>query len=106
MDNEPDDDLDEDEDDDADVDPKIHRKNNATKNPAETLKFYPDGWQAVLQMAKQHWRLYVATENPFPNRSANLKDAADILAKAIQQFKEEGYVLESGCISCYVLYNT
>lgn len=90
-----DDELEEDENEDN-VEPGSTR-HRSSKNPAETLKFYPSGWQFVLQTARQHWRLHIATENPFPNRSEHLKDAAALLTRIIQEYKADGYVLESSC---------
>ena len=67
-----------------------------TSNEAEMLKFYPPGWWVVIAKAKQYWHFHVATENPFPNHTEHLADAAALLTRAIREYQKEDGILKSG----------
>jgi hypothetical protein len=60
-----------------------------------TMKYYPSCWQAVLEMAKNSMRRYVALVNAFPRRDRDLKEAMNILQNSITEYQRtEGNVLD------------
>jgi hypothetical protein len=62
------------------------------------MKYYPSGWQSMLEMAKNNMRKHVALVNAFPRRDTDLKEATLILNNTITEYLQiEGNTLETGC---------
>lgn len=80
-----------------------HRARRYSKTPrdaepkATTMKYYPPGWQAMLEMAKNNMRKHVALVNAFPRRDKDLKEATLILNNTVTEYlRIEGNTLEPG----------
>ncbi|KAF8805253.1 hypothetical protein BYT27DRAFT_7339806 [Phlegmacium glaucopus] len=52
-----------------------------------TMKYYPPGWQAMLETAKNNMRRHVALVNTFPRREMDLKQATLILTNTIAEYQ-------------------
>jgi hypothetical protein len=94
-------DADQDEDKDEELTTRRARRYSKRSRDAEpkptTMKYYPPGWQAMLETAKNHMRRYVALVNAFPQRETDLKNATMLLSNAITEYEQiEGNVLEPG----------
>lgn len=64
-------------------------------NAADTmLRFYDPQWQAVLKDAKNLYRYWLGTENPYPTPSDGYSEAEESIEEAIGGFQREGGVLE------------
>lgn len=86
-----------------DSEPSTQRALRHSKTPrdaerkATTLRYYPPGWQAMLEMAKNSMRKHVALVNAFPQRDRDLKDATLILNNTMTEYlRIEGNILEPG----------
>jgi len=97
--------------DDGDDEPSTHRARRHSKTPrdaepkATTMKYYPPGWRAMLEMAKNNMRKHVALVNAFPQRDRDLKDATLILNNTVTEYLQiEGNTLEPGCFFCFFTY--
>lgn len=64
-----------------------------------TMKYYPPGWKAMLNIAKNKMRRHIALINAFPRRETDLKVASLIVSNTIEEYKEEGNILEPGSVS-------
>ncbi|KAF8800630.1 hypothetical protein BYT27DRAFT_7262788 [Phlegmacium glaucopus] len=94
-----DDDLEADENEDDDS--STHRAHRYSKTPRDaepkptTMKYYPSGWQTMLEMAKNNMRRHVALVNAFPQRDRDLKEATLILNNTVTEYQRiEGNALE------------
>ncbi|KAF8800223.1 hypothetical protein BYT27DRAFT_7314444 [Phlegmacium glaucopus] len=59
------------------------------------MKYYPPGWQTMLEMAKNNMRRHVALINAFPQRDRDLKEATLILNNTVTEYQRiEGNGLE------------
>lgn len=67
-----------------------------TKPKSTTMKYYPQSWQAMLEIAKNNMRKYVALINAFPQRDRDLKEATLILKNTITEYQRSGNTLEPG----------
>jgi hypothetical protein len=66
------------------------------------LGFYSGTWYDVLVEAKNKYRLFIHTENPFPERNRDgLRDAHGCLLEIISKYKDDGIQLDEGSISNY-----
>src|ERR1700678_640099 len=74
------------------------RSRDADPKPT-TMKYYPSGWKAMLNIAKNKMRRHVALINAFPRRETDLKVASIIISNTIEEYKEEGNTLEPGLVS-------
>lgn len=97
--------------DEEEDEPSTHRARRYSKTPrdaepkATTMKYYPPGWRAVLEMAKNNMRKHVALVNAFPQRDRDLKDATLILNNTVTEYLQiEGNTLEPGCFFCFFTY--
>ncbi|KAF8808225.1 hypothetical protein BYT27DRAFT_7337869 [Phlegmacium glaucopus] len=67
------------------------RRYSKTPRDAEpkpiTMKYYPPGWQAMLETAKNNMRRHVALVNAFPRRKTDLKQATLILTNTIAEYQ-------------------
>lgn len=93
---------DEDEDEDTQVTGPKTRRSRTTNNdirPSQ-LRFYSGTWIDTLIAAKNNYRLFIHTEDPFPERtSESLEDARNCLLEAIAKFKEESQLpLDGGML--------
>ena len=83
---------DEDEDEDTEVNALKQRRPCTFNNdicPSQ-LRFYSGTCVNVLIIAKNNYRLFIHTDDPFPKRmAASLEDARICLIDAIGKFKEE-----------------
>jgi hypothetical protein len=62
-----------------------------------TMKYYPPGWQVVLEKAKNNMRKHVCLFNAFPRRDRDLKEATLVLNDTIKEhLNVEGNSLEPG----------
>ncbi|KAF8799595.1 hypothetical protein BYT27DRAFT_7217631, partial [Phlegmacium glaucopus] len=52
-----------------------------------TMKYYPPGWQAMLETVKNNMRRHVALVNAFPRRETDLKQATLILTNTIAEYQ-------------------
>ena len=69
---------------------RVRRRNMNTTPVPTQLRFYSGCWLDVLKDAKFQYRLYIHTEDPFPERSRDsLSDAHKCLLEAISKFQEE-----------------
>ena len=86
------------EDDESSARARRYSKTPRDADPkSTTMKYYPPCWQAVLEIAKNNMRKYVAVVNAFPRRDQDLKDAMLILKNAITEYEKiEGNTLEHG----------
>ena len=77
------------------------RTTNEDKKPSQ-LRFYSGPWVDVLVAAKHNYRLFINTEDPFPERGPeSLEDAHHCLLKAISTFKAERKIpLDQGMFIC------
>ena len=59
------------------------------------LKYYEGSWHEALKMAKIEFRRYITIYNGFPTREEHLPDAAQIIARIVEDMKdsEEGVVV-------------
>jgi hypothetical protein len=91
---------DEDEDDEASPTQRARRHSKIpfhAEPKATTMKYYPPGWQAVLEIAKNNMRKHVALVNAFPRRDRDLKEATLILNNTVTEYlRIEGNSLEPG----------
>ena len=84
--------------------PQARAKRNSKKShrdPRPThLGFYSGTWYDVLVEAKNRYRLFIHTQNPFPerNRSA-LRDAHDCLLETVSKYEDNGIQLDSGILN-------
>ena len=87
---------DEDEDEDTEVNALKQRWPCTSNNdicPSQ-LHFYSGTWVNVLIIAKNNYRLFIHTDDPFPEHTAaSLEDAHICLIDAIGKFKEESSFL-------------
>lgn len=60
------------------------------------LGFYPGQWSDVLEKAKRKFRLFLATDIPFPNREDHFSKAEDFVSEAINDHQKRGGQLENG----------
>lgn len=94
---------DEDEDEEA-TGPKQRRSRTSNGDIRPTqLRFYSGTWVDVLIAAKNNYRLFVHTDDPFPERTAaSLEDAHGCLLEAIGKFREESQLpLDQGMLILY-----
>lgn len=91
--------------DESDTEEGHKRAARNSKNPGALPKptdlgYYPPGWKSLLVKAKERWRRYVVTENPFPNRSVanDWGRANHILAVLKARLEHEGLILEPGLL--------
>ena len=93
-----DEDEDENEEEEATERARRHSKRAFDAEPkATTMKYYPPGWQAVLEIAKNNMRKHVALVNAFPRRDRDLKEATLILNNTVIEYlRIEGNSLEPG----------
>ena len=94
-------DDDEDSDEDVPINQRARRYSKRSSDAAPkptTMKYYPPGWKAMLNMAKNKMRRHIALINAFPRREMDLKVASLIISNAIEEYKEEGSILESGSV--------
>jgi hypothetical protein len=67
------------------------------RGDATQLQFYTGTWVDILELAKRHFRLYVASEMNYPERDKHLWKATDCLETSINiHKKKEGVVVEEG----------
>ena len=95
--------------DDDSILPQARAKRNSKKshhNPhPHHLGFYSGTWYDVLVEAKFKYRLFIHTENPFPERNSNsLRDAHDCLLETITKFKDDGIHLDEGTVNQLLMY--
>jgi hypothetical protein len=98
--------LENDEDEDDESSTQRARRYSKTPRYAEpkatTMKYYPPGWQAMLEMAKNNMRKHVALVNSFPRRDRDLKEATLILNNTVTEYlRIEGNTLEPGFFVCF-----
>ncbi|KAF8811157.1 hypothetical protein BYT27DRAFT_7208610 [Phlegmacium glaucopus] len=77
--------------DNMDIQPRRRQRRTANNDmkPSQ-LRFYSGTWVDVLIAAKNNYRLFVHTEDPFPERTAaSLEDAHRCLLDAVGSFTEE-----------------
>ena len=69
------------------------------------LHFYSGSWVDVLIAAKNNYRLFINTEDPFPERTAaSLEDAHRSLLDTIGKFTEESKLpLDQGLLNHQLL---
>ena len=97
---------DEDDDKDEDEDTQViglKQRRTCTSNSnicSSQLRFYSGTWIDVLIVAKNNYRLFIHTEDPFPERTVlSLEDAWACLLDAIGKFKEESQLpLDEGML--------
>ena len=71
---------------------------------ATTMRYYPTGWQAVLEIAKNNMRKHVALVNAFPRRDRDLHEATLILNNTVREYLHiEGNSLEPGLLILILL---
>ena len=93
--------LDEDDEDEPPTEwaPRFSRTPRDAEPKATTMKFYPPGWQGMLEIAKNNMRKHVALVNGFPWRDRDLKEATLILNNSITEYlRIEGNTLEPGSL--------
>jgi hypothetical protein len=72
------------------------------------LKFYPPGWTAILERAKEHMRHFISLVSPFPNdhQEPHLTTAREFVNEALAEFKEKKAKVEPGtCILIHYIYS-
>ena len=77
----------------------VKRRLNLNNAPDPTqLRFYSGSWADILKDAKNHYRLFIHADDPFPERNRNtLVDAHNCLVEAIGKFQEEvGHPIDEG----------
>jgi hypothetical protein len=66
-----------------------------------TMRYYPPGWRAILEKARNNMSRHVALINAFPRRDRDLKEATLILNNTITEYLSiKGNILEEGCFIC------
>lgn len=65
------------------------------------LGFYPGQWSDVLEKEKRKFRLFLATDVPFPIRDDHLSRAKDFVSEAINEHQKQGGQLENGTVLSY-----
>ena len=60
------------------------------------LQFYLGHWCDVLEQAKEFFRLWMIKECPFPQRDLHLVNAEASLKAAMEEFEENGSLVEDG----------
>ena len=91
------------------IPPQARAKRNSRKshhNPHPNhLGFYSGTWHDVLVEAKFKYRLFIHTENPFPERNTNsLRDAHDCLLEIITKYQDDGILLDEGTVNQLLTY--
>jgi hypothetical protein len=78
-----------------------HSKSMGIVSPT-SLKFYEGSWAEALKMAKLRFRRYVIIHNGFSTREEHLQEAAQIIARVIEDMKhgEDGVVFDPGMCTC------
>ena len=70
-----------------------------------TMRYYPAGWRAMLEKARNNMSRHVALVNAFPQRNRDLKEATLILNNTITEYLSvEGNILEEGCFIIFLTY--
>ena len=87
-------------------DPIPRAKRNSKKSHHDPyphhLGYYTGTWRDVLVEAKTKYRLFIHTQNPFPERNKNgLRDAHDCLLETITKFKDDGTQIDEGKSNIY-----
>ena len=84
--------------------PQARAKRNSKKSHRDPLPnhlgFYSGTWYDVLVEAKNRYRLFIHTQNPFPERNRNgLKDAQECLLETIAKYEDNGIQLDKGILN-------
>lgn len=58
------------------------------------LRFYSPQWQAVLKDAKNTYRFWLATENPYPSPADGYCEADESISESVSDFQRDGGILE------------
>jgi hypothetical protein len=77
---------------------RTRRNTNHHEPNAKQMQFYPGHWRNLLEKVKKRYRLYLATENGFPNREDHLDHAIDILTEELTVYFKKGEKAEKGII--------
>ena len=77
---------------------KKRTKRNSQHHDAKPtqLQFYPGHWCDVLEWVKEFFYLWMIKECPFPQRDSHLVNAKDALKAAMEEFEENGSIVEDG----------
>lgn len=85
------------------IQPQARAKRNSKKTHdpyPHQLGFYSGTWHDLLVEAKNRYRLFIHTQNPFPERNRNgLRDANDCLLEIISKYKDDGVQLDEGTVN-------
>ena len=80
--------------------PLLQPQGHQLKKPSKGVKGYPDGWQRVLNSAKDVVRETVLTKHPFPSSHLSRVTADECFHKALAtECGANGLVLEPGTFS-------
>lgn len=91
--------------------PQARAKRNSRRSHRDPhphhLGFYSGTWYDALVDAKNSYRLFIHTQNPFPDRNSNsLRDAHDCLLEVIVRYKDDGIQLDEGTVNNQLLIYT
>ncbi|KAF5314358.1 hypothetical protein D9619_011737 [Psilocybe cf. subviscida] len=84
----------------GETDGQNHRRPRNTVNPQgaashRNVSYYGPTYKRALERAKNDWRHYLATENPWPNRRDHIGKATTFLTRRIQESKDDGAFLKN-----------
>jgi hypothetical protein len=93
------------------VPPQARAKRNSKRTSNDPhphhLGFYSGTWYDLLVEAKNHYRLFIHTQKPFPERNRiGLRDAQDCLLETISKYKDNGIQLDEGTINLLYAIDT
>lgn len=75
---------------------RARRNTRRTAIKPTTLAYYPTAWKSFLQLAKQEYRLHIATIHAFPEKENHLHEARDVIARLMLSWTSAGDYLEPG----------
>ena len=84
--------------------PRATRNSKSHSDPKPSqFGYYSGPWADVLIIARNNYRKFIHTNNPFPERnSSNLQDANNSLLEAIAEYQEENNDLDKSLFFLYL----
>lgn len=67
------------------------------------LRYYSPEWQTVLHNAKNIYRFWLATDNPYPTPMDGYAEAQESIVEAVGNFLHEGGALEGSPLFILIL---
>jgi len=72
-----------------------HSKSTGEAKPDTLVYYRGTPWSSILIWAKVKYSRHIALYHGFPDRDKHLADATKILAEAIEEFRNEGAIIDA-----------